>query len=55
MPEIKRNLGDTDRLVRMVIGLTLLVIGMLFAMPTVWMWVVWLVAAEMMITAAVGY
>ncbi|MDD3364413.1 MAG: DUF2892 domain-containing protein [Syntrophomonas sp.] len=55
MPTITKNLGETDRLVRLVFGLFIVGLSLLVTLPPLWQGLVWVVAAIMLLTAATGY
>jgi len=55
VPTIFRNLGDTDRLIRLVGGLVLVMLPLFIALPVLWQVIVWVAAVEMLLTAATGY
>ncbi len=55
MPTIVRNLGETDRLIRLVVGLALVVLPLFATLPIIWQVIVWVAAVEMLLTEATGY
>jgi len=55
VPTFFRNLGDTDRLIRLVGGLVLIMLPLFFTLPILWQVIVWVAAVEMLLTAATGY
>jgi len=52
---MKLNLGNTDRIVRVVIGIIFFALGLTGAVSGIWMWVVYVLGLVMFATAAMAF
>jgi hypothetical protein len=52
---IAKNLGETDRIIRLAGGIILLGLPLIVTLPIIWQVIVWVASVEMLLTAATGY
>lgn len=52
---MKTNEGSLDRILRVLGGILLIVLGLLGVMSGAWMWVAYIVGALLLVTGVVGF
>jgi uncharacterized membrane protein HdeD (DUF308 family) len=53
---MKKNVGRTDRIIRIVVGIVLVVLGFVVVFPSDWLaWVVVILGAILLITGILGF
>ncbi len=52
---MKCNVGGADRTIRIVIGIVLIAVGLLYPLPMLWQTVLFVVGAVALVTALIRY
>ena len=52
---MKMNESPVDRIIRVIVGVTLIALGLLGVVSGVWMWVAYVLSAILLVTGIVGF
>ena len=52
---MKMNESPVDRIIRVIVGVTLIALGLLGVVSGVWMWVAYILSAILLVTGIVGF
>jgi len=52
---MKKNVGRTDRIIRIVAGISFFALGFFLEISTGWVWALWILGAILLITGIIGF